>query len=160
MKTSSTIPTIVKSRKAVSSPFHACDCHLRNHSPPTEMNATSHINSDSVSTITGIRLATSKFIAGRRILPWPAPRHHRSRDLGQSAAQFQSNLRAPRNQKRTTEQSLLMGLLYDEKAIDSRRRMQTRKDDGIDTQFHRPSSRILKTSAVTLYEFQRRRSKS
>src|ERR1700733_6750240 len=49
MKTSSTIPTIVKSRKAVSSPFHACDCHMRNHSPPTEMNATSHIRSESVS---------------------------------------------------------------------------------------------------------------
>src|ERR1700745_2315869 len=38
MKTSSTIPTIVKSRKAVSSPFHSRDCHMRNHSPPTEMN--------------------------------------------------------------------------------------------------------------------------
>jgi hypothetical protein len=68
MKTSSTIPTIVKSRKAVSSPFHTRDCHMRSHSPPTEINATSHIRSDSVSAITGIRLAADDLRA--RHIPW------------------------------------------------------------------------------------------
>jgi hypothetical protein len=50
-------PPQAKFLKAASCPFHSCDCHIKNHSPPTARNATSHIKSDSVSAITGTRFA-------------------------------------------------------------------------------------------------------
>ena len=51
-------------RKACACPFHVLDCHIMNHSPPTSMNATSHISSERVKAITAMRFSVLNTFAG------------------------------------------------------------------------------------------------
>src|SRR5271165_1261506 len=64
VRISRTIPAIANKRNAGSSPFQVRDCHIRNHSPPTAMNATNHIISESVSARIATPLAWLNASAG------------------------------------------------------------------------------------------------
>src|SRR5438128_10546051 len=63
----STALIVITNRNALGTPFHCCDCHMPNHSPPIDMKPTCHSRNPSMRPTTGNVFARLNALASARM---------------------------------------------------------------------------------------------